>query len=92
MDPKIKVEDYQVAYFIKKKRSEKITMDNINESIIAGVCDGDPLDQLLSMMNEACPKLLGENEWPDNVKKEFVSNLHNFMAIITEASYVAKGM
>ena len=43
-------------------------------------------------MNEACPKLVGENEWPDNVKKEFVSNLHNFMAIITEASYVAKGM
>ena len=44
------------------------------------------------MMNEACPKLLGENEWPDNVKKEFVSNLHSFMAVITEASYVAKGM
>lgn len=56
------------------------------------MCDGDPLDQLLSMMNEACPKLLGENEWPENVKKEFVSNLHNFMAVITEASYVAKGM
>ena len=67
-------------------------MANINEAIIAGVCDGDPLDQLLLMMNEACPKLLGENEWPDNVKKEFVSNLHNFMAVITEASYVAKGM
>ena len=44
------------------------------------------------MMNEACPKLLGENEWPENVKKEFVSNLHNFMAVITEASYTAKGM
>jgi len=43
-------------------------------------------------MNEACPKLLGENEWPENVKKEFVSNLHNFMAVITEASYTAKGM
>ena len=44
------------------------------------------------MMNDACPKLLGENDWPENVKKEFVSNLHNFMAVITEASYVAKGM
>ena len=43
-------------------------------------------------MNDACPKLLGENDWPENVKKEFVSNLHNFMAVITEASYVAKGM
>lgn len=44
------------------------------------------------MMENACPKLLGENEWPDNVKKEFVSNLHGFMAVITEASAVAKGM
>lgn len=81
-----------MAYFIKRKPSEKITAQNIQENVIGGCCDGDPLDQLLSMMNEACPKLLGENEWPENVKKEFVSNLHNFMAVITEASYVAKGM
>lgn len=54
--------------------------------------DGDPLDQLLKTMNDACPKLLGENEWPDNVKKEFMSNLHNFMAHITEQFYVARGM
>ena len=44
------------------------------------------------MMNDACPKLLGETDWPESVKKEFVFNLHNFMAVITEASYVAKGM
>lgn len=31
------------------------------------------------------PKLLGENDWPDGVKKEFVANLHKFMATITEA-------
>ena len=88
----MKVQDYQIAYFIKRKPNERITAGNIQELIIGGVCDGDPLDQLLRMMNEACPKLLGENEWPDNVKKEFVSNLHSFMAVITEASYVAKGM
>ena len=86
------MQDYQIAYFIKRNASDKVTIGNINDRLIAGVCDGDPLDQLLRMMNEACPKLLGENEWPENVKKEFVSNLHNFMAVITEASYVAKGM
>ena len=86
------MQDYQVAYFIKRKLNERITMNNINEIVIAGLCDGDPLDQLLRMMNDACPKLLGETDWPENVKKEFVANLHNFMAVITEASYVAKGM
>ena len=86
------MQDYQIAYFIKRNANDKITPNNIAEKIIAGVCDGDPLDQLLAMMSDACPKLLGENDWPENVKKEFVSNLHNFMAVITEASYVAKGM
>ena len=86
------MQDYQIAYFIKRRPAERVTMANINEALISGICDGDPLDQLLRMMENACPKLLGENEWPDNVKKEFVSNLHTFMAVITEASYVAKGM
>ena len=67
-------------------------MNNIDKNVMTGLCNGDPLDQLLTMMNDACPKLLGESDWPDNVKKEFTSNLHNFMAFITEASYVAKGM
>ena len=86
------MQDYQIAYFIKRRPAERVTMANINDAVISGICDGDPLDQLLRMMENACPKLLGENEWPDNVKKEFVSNLHTFMAVITEASYVAKGM
>lgn len=81
-----------MAYFIKRKLNEKITMANIEDLVITGTCDGDPLDQLLAMMNDACPNLLGETDWPENVKKEFVFNLHNFMAVITEASYVAKGM
>ena len=43
------------------------------------------------MNNDYAPKLLGENDWPEGVKKEFVANLHYFMAYITETSYVAKG-
>ena len=79
-------------YFIKRSLNQKITMNNIDQVILTGMFDCDPLDSLLSMMNDTTPKLLGENEWPDNVKKEFVSNLHNFMAVITEASFAAKGM
>ena len=43
------------------------------------------------MNEEYAPKLLGENDWPEGVKKEFVANLHSFMATITETSYNAKG-
>ena len=46
-DPKIKVEDYQVAYFIKRKPGDRVTAANINEAVISGICDGDPLDSLL---------------------------------------------
>ena len=67
-------------------------METIGTQLIAGLADGDPLDDLLNIMNnDYAPKLLGENDWPDGVKKEFVANLHNFMANITETSYNAKG-
>jgi dynein heavy chain, axonemal len=67
-------------------------MRNIEEIVLGGVLDSDPLDNLHKYMNDETPKLLTENEWPDNVKKEFVSNLHNFMAVITEYNAIAKGM
>ena len=38
------MQDYQIAYFIKRNANDKITPNNIAEKIIAGVCDGDPLD------------------------------------------------
>lgn len=43
------------------------------------------------MNQEYVPKLLSESGWPDGVYKEFVANLHKFMAIITEQSYLRLG-
>ena len=52
----------------------------------------DPLDDLLGRMNnEYLTKFLGENDWPDGVKKDFVASLHSFMATLTEQSNLAKG-
>lgn len=88
----IKPQDYQVIYFLKREGFQKISATNIDQALLVGMFDSDPLDSLLTLMNDTTPKLLGENEWPENVKKEFVSNLHSFMAVITEVSYAAKGM
>jgi dynein heavy chain len=71
---------------------EEITMDNIEQCIMQGMIDRDPLNNLLQKMNdEYCPKLLGENDWPEGVKKEFATNLHKFMCNLTEACHKRVG-
>ena len=84
--------EIQVCYFIKKRFDVALTIQNIQEILLIGMVDGDPLDDLLSQMNaEFLPKLLGEKNWPEGVKKEFVAQLHKFMAALTEASHASKG-
>jgi len=88
----IKVEDYQVIFYLKMSGKEEIFMDNIDMCIMPGMIDRDPLNNLLEKMNmEYCPKLLGENKWPDSVKKEFATNLHKFMCNLTEACHKRVG-
>lgn len=56
------------------------------------VLEREPLDDLLNRMNnEYMNKFLGENDWPDGVKKDFVASLHNFMHTINEYSNLSKG-
>jgi len=86
------VAELQVCYFIKKRFDVPITIVNLPEVLLIGLVDGDPLDDLLNQMNaEFLPKLLGEKNWPEAVKKEFVAQLHKFMAALTEASHASKG-
>jgi len=87
---KIKSEDFQVVFFLKKELSTEITIKNITDVVMASAMDRDPLDDLLNKMNmDYVGKLLGENDWPDGVRKEFIANLHKFMAALTEASYMS---
>jgi dynein heavy chain len=52
----------------------------------------DPLEDLLEKMNnEYMKKLLQDNDWPDGVKKEFIANLHKFMAFLNETTHAARG-
>ena len=70
---------------MKKGHPKAITEQNIHECVFFKNIYTDPLDDLLDKMNqEYVKKLLGENDWPDGVKKEFVANLHRFMAFLNE--------
>jgi hypothetical protein len=67
-------------------------MDNIHQCVMTQMIDRDPLNDLLGKMTQDfCPRLLGENEWPDGVKKEFATNLHMFMCRVTEAAHKRVG-
>lgn len=88
----LKPEDYQVCYFIKRSGKEVILIDKIAEHIICGQINNNPLDDLLNKMTtEYVPRLHGEQEWPEGVKKEFQANLNKFMAYLTEESAQMKG-
>jgi dynein heavy chain len=77
---------------MKKKQGEVITIDNLNECVLFKSIGMDPLEDLLEKMTtDYAKKLLQENEWPDGVKKEFVANLHRFMAFLNETTYLARG-
>ena len=84
--------DYEIIYFMKRRMDTVITAQNFKETIIHNTVISDPLDDLLSKMNNDYVKyLLQENKWPDAIKKEFISNIHRFMAHLNETSYAAKG-
>ena len=77
---------------MKRGYNKNITEDNIAQSVFFKNIYTDPLDDLLDKMNqEYVKKLLGENDWPDGVKKEFVANLHRFMAFLNEQTHSARG-
>ena len=74
------------------KNGVPITMANINDCILFKAVGTDPLEDLLeTMKSEYVKKLLSNNQWPDGVRKEFMSNLHNFMAFLNVSTYEARG-
>ena len=77
---------------MKRSSDVAITSANLEECILFRAIGMDPLEDLLEKMNtEYVKKLLQENDWPDGVKKEFIANLHRFMAFLNETTHAARG-
>jgi len=69
-----------------------ITLENLQEVVLFKVIGNDPLQDLLERMNsEYVKSLLQDNDWPEGVKKDFISNLHKFMAFLNETTHAARG-
>lgn len=82
--------DMDFAYFVKVPLADNefVDEDNVLELVADGVVKQNYLKTLLKMMNiQFIPQFIHDTTWPDNVKKEFLSQLHKFMATLTEHSH-----
>ncbi|KAL9644994.1 hypothetical protein ABK040_004487 [Willaertia magna] len=82
----------KVLYFIKDS-DEYITMDNIATLISYGILSPDSMEDLLTFMkNNFAPELISsKSNWPESLQKDFLSQLHKFMANLTETYFRGKG-
>jgi dynein heavy chain len=86
------IKNYSFCYFLKAEGKAPIIRERIEEQLVCDLVVTDPLDDLLNkMQSDYVNKFLGENDWPEGVKKDFVASLHTFMATLTEQSNLSKG-
>jgi len=82
----------EFCYFFKREADQAITSSNLNEQVLFGCSRGPLLDSLLSQMNNIyVPVALADHGWPDNVRKEFTSQVQNFMLTVTAMTHQGKG-
>ncbi|KAJ3242061.1 Dynein heavy chain 2, axonemal [Chytriomyces hyalinus] len=69
-----------------------ITEQNFEKSFQYGTVSGETMDSLLRMMQGVYVPMFMENkQWPESVRKDFRSQMHKFMAFLTDATYQVKG-
>lgn len=82
----------EFMYFFKRDAGTPITQATLGDSVLFGSSRGDLLDGLVGLMNNVyVPVALLNHGWPDNVRKDFTSQVQKFMATVTEMTYQAKG-
>lgn len=79
-------------YFLKIPNENngypELTIQNITNLLIVGTIKQNHLSGLLKSMNSIfIPTFVKDPSWPENIKKEFLSQLHKFMAYLTEISH-----
>lgn len=88
--------DSDFAYFMKvptaAENSLKIDFTNISNCFVAGKIQNNYLKGLLNHMNNTYIfHFIRDRTWPENAKKEFMGQLHRFMATLTEQAYSQEG-
>lgn len=81
----------KVAYFARPATMHALEANELDERVSFGLVNENVMEcMLLTLGNVYVPQLLSSQEWPESVKKDFTSQLHKFMANLTENAYEAK--
>lgn len=81
----------KIVFFVRRLRA-KITRGNLDEALEYGSITHPNLDALLFMSKDVfAPNLLKNNTWPESIKKELGSQLHKYLANLTDITYRSKG-
>ena len=65
-----------------------VTQRDLEMKILIRLIQKNKLKSLLQFMNTVfIPSIMTESSWPDNVKKEFLTQLHKFMISMTESCF-----
>ncbi|EGF78014.1 hypothetical protein BATDEDRAFT_91203 [Batrachochytrium dendrobatidis JAM81] len=84
----------ELMYFIRDSLidGEILTKTNFEQKVQYGSVSKNAADGLLRLMQGVyVPVFLENKRWPDSVRKEFNSQLHKFMAFLTDTTFQMKG-
>ncbi|KAJ3091962.1 Dynein heavy chain 2, axonemal [Quaeritorhiza haematococci] len=83
----------EFMYFIKTaSRSDTVTETNFDRRIQHATINGQTVENLLRSMQGLYVPIFNESKrWPDSVKREFMSQTHKFMAMLTDTAFQLKG-
>ncbi|KAL0040883.1 hypothetical protein WJX79_008591 [Trebouxia sp. C0005] len=81
------------ALFFTRDTERLILPDNIQEVVQVGVIQGgDTMQALLRLMSTLyAPQFITGSLWPESIQKDFIGQLHKFLARLTETSHGLKG-
>ncbi|XP_017772767.1 PREDICTED: dynein-1-beta heavy chain, flagellar inner arm I1 complex [Nicrophorus vespilloides] len=81
-----------LTYFIREP-NEVFQVDTFHDNIIFGTVHSSIESTLLEVLeNVYAPIFFKIKNWPENVKSDFCSHLHNFLAKLTDISYKMIGL
>eukprot|EP00754_Rhynchopus_humris_P014117 Rhum_TRINITY_DN14369_c7_g1::Rhum_TRINITY_DN14369_c7_g1_i1::g.86720::m.86720/K10408/DNAH; dynein heavy chain, axonemal len=78
--------------FFYKASDEALLPENIDNVIHFGCMNGSSMDSLLRVVQFVmAPSLLKNKGWPESIQKEFSTQMHKFLAALTENANRMKG-
>jgi len=71
---------------------DTVSILDVDRKMLVRLVQKNHLKSLVNFMNTIfIPSIMDEGSWPDNVKKEFLAQMHKFMISVTETCFQMEG-